>query len=99
METTMSNMIGGLTQAKMSSNDKMEKATVSAREMEKHMTTALMWMAEAITDRCKETDKVEEENKKLREQMIQNKEMMGRIWIATLIVWVFSLGTSMYVCS
>ena len=95
----MSNMIGGLREVERSSNDKMEKASQSIREMEKHMNTGLMWMTEAIKDRCEETDKVEEENKKLREQMIQNKEMMGRIWIATLIVWVFSVGTSMYVCS
>jgi ABC-type bacteriocin/lantibiotic exporter with double-glycine peptidase domain len=92
-------MIGGLTQAKMSSNDKMEKATVSVREMEKHMNTALLWMAEAIKDRCQETDKVEEENKKLREEMIENRDMMGWIWLASLIVCVFGVGTSMYVCS
>lgn len=95
----MSNMIGGLTQAKMSSNDKMEKATVSVREMEKHMNTALLWMAEAIKDRCGETDKVEEENKKLREQMIQLRDMMGWIWLASLIVWITGVGTSWYVCS
>lgn len=92
----MSNIIGGLREE---SNSKMNRAADHAKQMEKHMTTTLQLMAEAITDRCKETDEVEEENKKLREQMIQNKEMMGRIWIASLIVWVFSLGTSMYVCS
>lgn len=99
METTMSNMIGGLTEVKRSSNDKMEKATVSVREMEKHMNTALLWMAEAIKDRCEETDKVEEENKKLREQMIQLRDMMGWIWLASLIVWITGVGTSWYVCS
>lgn len=95
----MSNMIGGLTEVKRSSNDKMEKATVSVREMEKHMNTALMWMAEAIKDRCEETDKVEKENELLRKRTEKVNDLMGWIWLMNLILFVTSVGTSWYVCS
>ena len=86
-------MIGGLRE---SSNDKMEKATKSAIEMEKHMNTALLWMAEAIKDRCKETDKVEEENKKLRKRLQDEEDLRPLILILYILTFLLGIATDRY---
>jgi uncharacterized ion transporter superfamily protein YfcC len=97
METTMSNMIGGLREVdKRSSNDKMEKATQSIREMEKHMNTGLMWVAEAIKDRCEETDKVEEENKLLRKQIQESDGLVLLLFVLNILAFLLGIATDRY---
>lgn len=81
------------------SNDKLEKATVSVREMEKHMNTALLWMTEAIRDRCEESERVEKENELLREQNKQLKNLMELMWLLNLGLYVVGVGAGWYVCS
>jgi hypothetical protein len=98
----MSKMIGGLSQVEskvLTSDDKMLRASESIREMEKNMNTGLMWMTEAIHERCRETDRVDEENKKLLEQNKQLKDLMGWFFLLNLIVCLIGIGTSWYICS
>lgn len=79
-----------------SSNTKMEKATKSAMEMEKHMNTALLWMADAIKDRCEETDKVEEENKKLRKRLQDEEDLRPLILILYILTFLLGIATDRY---
>jgi hypothetical protein len=89
----MSNVIGGLREE---SNSKMNRAADHAKQMEKHMNTTLQLMAEAITDRCKETDKVEEENKLLRKQIQEADGLVPLLFVLNILAFLLGIAIDRY---